>query len=322
MLELGRVVFPDEALRLLANNLRLLERIILSNNYFITDAGLDALAAHSTRLRHLNLSSCNKITDLGMIKVACSLRSLQYLNVANCARLSNKSVGAVAQHCTDLQHLVLAHCASVSDSGILSLAEGTAQLRSLDVSGVDRLSDSSVLALARLQPLLEDLSIKNCPKITERAISQLGSMSKVRISMEASQNTLFMRELTAKSRASSRVRVATSDDIDSIIQTRALLKGTSHAFLTPELRSKFDSLSRIYTESGNQESFAPAYLPFTTKISMADLISGRNPNCDPSRLECYLTPQEFVEVFSMTPDEFARLPPWKQRQAKSKLKLF
>jgi hypothetical protein len=314
-------VFPDEILRSLVMNLKHLERLVIANNYFLTDAGLEAIASFSSQLRHLNISNCNKVTDVGMIQVAQTLTRLQYLNVESCTRLSNRFLSALAHSCFGIQQLVLAHCASISDNGVISLAEGTPQLRYLDLSGVDRLSDTSILALARFQPLLEDLIIKNCPKITEKAIARLSGTSRVRISMEASQNVLFMRELAAKSRASSRVRVASSDDIDNYVNSRSP-KPESFTFVTPELRSKFQTISKIQSLDSPLEAPASSYEPFTTKVPFATLASGKAIHCDPANLERYLSDAEFVQLFNMSPDEFFHQPTWKQKQAKARVKLF
>lgn len=139
--------------------------------------------------------------------------------------------------------------------------------------------------------------------------------------MEAAQNTLFMRELSAKSRASSRVRVASSDDIDQIVSSNTP-KHESFTFVTPELRSKFDTISRVHIAEHPPDAAVPVYEPFSTKYSFADLQNGKLLQCDPANLERYLSDEEFVKVFKMSPTEFARLPQWKQKQAKTKAKLF
>lgn len=298
-----------------------MERLVLANNYFVTDISLTSISQHLTGLRHLNVAFCNKITDMGMMDIVHALPWLVYINVDGCTRLSNKFLFSVGQHCARLSSLVLARCSSISDPGVIAISEGVPQLKYLDLSSVERLSDNSIISLARYQPQLEDLNIKNCPKISEVALSKLSALSNVRVSMEAAQNKLFMKELSAKSRASSRVRSTVADDMDSVIQARSS-KPDRYSFVTPELRTKFETISRSHTASPGGDAIPPTYEPFTTKFPYVELIRGGLPQCDPANLERYLSEAEFTNLFRTTQEEFAKLPAWKQKQAKSQLRLF
>ncbi|KAJ6658736.1 hypothetical protein lerEdw1_019896 [Lerista edwardsae] len=46
------------------------------------------------------------------------------------------------------------------------------------------------------------------------------------------------------------------------------------------------------------------------------------PGVDRTRLERHLSPEDFLRVFEMTPDEFAKLALWKRNELKKKVFLF
>lgn len=48
----------------------------------------------------------------------------------------------------------------------------------------------------------------------------------------------------------------------------------------------------------------------------------RPAQLDVTRLEVYLSPEEFKSVFKTTPDEFRKWPDWKQKETKKKVGLF
>ena len=139
----------------------------------------------------------------------------------------------MARYCGHLQHLILARCTSVSDSGIKALAEGIPQLRTLDLSSIERITDHSLLSLIRFQPQLEQLNLKNCPRFTEKALSKLSQMTRVII--EVKQNSMLLKELSAKSRLSVRERAnASSGSIEQNLETLSPKRDYSFSELSPE----------------------------------------------------------------------------------------
>ena len=65
-------------------------------------------------------------------------------------------------------------------------------------------------------------------------------------------------------------------------------------------------------------------LPTSTKFSL-EALQARGPEtagCDASRLHTYLSDAEFHKVFGMSAAEFAKMPGWKQADAKKKHRLF
>jgi hypothetical protein len=65
-------------------------------------------------------------------------------------------------------------------------------------------------------------------------------------------------------------------------------------------------------------------LPTSTKFSLEALQarSSETAGCDPTRLHEYLSDADFQKVFGMSPAEFAKMPGWKQADAKKKHRLF
>ncbi len=65
-------------------------------------------------------------------------------------------------------------------------------------------------------------------------------------------------------------------------------------------------------------------LPTSTKFSL-EALQARGPQtagCDASRLHEYLSDAEFRKVFGMSAADFAKMPGWKQADAKKKHRLF
>jgi hypothetical protein len=272
-----------------------------------------------TNLKHLSLTKWNPVTDADLIPLVCKLPRLERLCVDMCYALTNEFLFVVAQHCTSLQTLVLSRNGNFSDAGITAIAEGTLNLRSLDISGVPRLTDQALMSLARYQPMLEDLSIAECPRVTEKGISKLQGLSRIKIQMEASQNKLFLKELSAKSRESSRAR--SFSDIEHYIQSSRSPRSVSLSPVTPELRAKFDTMARHHLAEAGSD-FEVVYEPFTTKFSLKELQSGNLTQCDPESLECYLADDEFCRLFEMSYEVFAQLPKSQQKRMKSQLRLY
>lgn len=316
-LEISKISLDDDQLESIAINLPSIERLVLAECQGSTDPRQISVLQSLKGMRQLSLTRWNHLADAGLIPVVAALPNLTNLNVDGCSSLTNELLFVVAQHCTALQVLVLAHNGNFSDPGVCALAEGTLGIRTLDLTSVPRLSDQALISLARYQPLLEELSLANCPRITEKGLVKLQGLARIKIQLEASQNKLFLKELSAKSRESSRAR--SFSDIEQYIARLPRTMGSSP--LTPELRAKFDTMARHHlAEEGDEDDVA--YEPFTTKFTFEELKRGDLVQCDPSNLERYLAEDEFHRLFEIPIEDFTRLPLSQQRRMKHRLHLY
>jgi advillin len=74
---------------------------------------------------------------------------------------------------------------------------------------------------------------------------------------------------------------------------------------------------------GALESVRDALAKFSQKYSFDDLVNKRYPaGIDTTKLEDYLIEDEFITVFGVTREEFAKQPGWKQQKEKRDRRLF
>jgi F-box/leucine-rich repeat protein 2/20 len=337
-LNLARCNIQDQGVIVISKGLTKLEYLNLSANFALTDKAVLAIAKNLTNLKHLNLSFCSKIKDEAIIKLVETIPTLQYLNLEGCINITNRALSDIAKHCRELETLILARCSAITDSGVVALATGVPTLVTLDLSNLNRLTDKGVIALAKYLPSIENIWLQNCEKVTEAALSHIEQNKTIKSTVLPTQSQLLIKELSSQL-SSPKLLLSTRDKPINIPKPK--LQQPSGVPENEELRQKIaivrqrhDTRTKLLQESESQEVVdkyqesrqqrpVPQYDPFTVKYSYEALSARpRPPKCDPSNLEKYLTVEEFVKYFNMTPEEFERLPQWRKLKKKTDLRLF
>eukprot|EP00045_Choanoeca_perplexa_P012371 m.134794 g.134794 ORF g.134794 m.134794 type:complete len:985 (-) comp15980_c0_seq2:144-3098(-) len=68
--------------------------------------------------------------------------------------------------------------------------------------------------------------------------------------------------------------------------------------------------------TASTSTYSPQYLRSTPQALL------RNQGIDPTRKEAYLSPEDFLDVFNVTKEEFLKFPTWRQQQRKKLVRLF
>ena len=174
----GTGELTDIGVRALCRNggcCKTLERVVLTENFALGDAALEALALAAPDLTQLEAEATG-VSDMGLLALAnsCS-KGLRLLNAGYCRGVTDRSVRQLVT-CTALEALTLTACAGVTGAGIAAVCQGCASLTSLRVDQCTDVTDVSLKALAS-SGQLKTLTIGQCTAITDSTLELLGRCS-------------------------------------------------------------------------------------------------------------------------------------------------
>jgi hypothetical protein len=169
----------DTGMRLLCRQRTLvgaLRRVVLTENFAVGDAAIEALALGAPRLAELEAEATG-MSDMGLVALAksASSRELRLLNAGYCRGVSDFGVRQLVS-CRCLLTLNLTACVGVTGAGIAAVCEGCNLLTSLRV---DQCTDVTDVSLQKICSggRLELLTIGQCTAVTDSTLELLGRCS-------------------------------------------------------------------------------------------------------------------------------------------------
>jgi len=112
-----------------------LERLVLADCTYLSDAAVVAVVAAAKQLTHLDLSFCCALSDTATEVVALGLPRLRELRLAFCgSAVSDASLGSVALHLHGLERISVRGCVRVTGAGVEDVLAGCGRLSWMDVS--------------------------------------------------------------------------------------------------------------------------------------------------------------------------------------------
>ena len=147
----------------------------LSNCAFVTDAGIQALAAIGT-VQNLFLSGCPSITDKALASLPLA-NVLRCLHLNECDAITDKGIQSVARQLA-LQELGVRHT-RITDIGLQALAPLLA-LEALDLTGCADVTDVGMQALNPLAAL-KSLQAFGCKRLTLAGLRKLPCAQSLRV---------------------------------------------------------------------------------------------------------------------------------------------
>ncbi len=150
-----------------------LRRVVLSENFSVSDAAVEALALAAPHLAEIEAEATG-LSDGGLMTLAKS-RTLRLLGAGYCRGVSDFGVRQLAT-CSGLVALNLTACSGVTGAGIAAVCDGCHFLKSLRVDQCTEVDDASLHAICG-RGRLELLTIGQCTAVTDCTLELLGKCS-------------------------------------------------------------------------------------------------------------------------------------------------
>ncbi|CAO3593636.1 unnamed protein product [Absidia cylindrospora] len=130
------LTWTDATFLLLMQHLGLLEELVLSNGWRITDASFQQLSHYCPHLTSLSLSRAGRmITDVSFQSLFIHCHNLRSFSLEGASQITHRSMTTMAQHCHQLTKLKLHDCLQLRRSNTVSQLvppNGCCQLDDLD----------------------------------------------------------------------------------------------------------------------------------------------------------------------------------------------
>jgi hypothetical protein len=133
-----------------------------------TDAALASLLASSPNLQSLDVSECQQLMDLTCIGALTDLREFR---AANCVLMQPSSVASL-RDCHRLALLDVSFCPQVDDESLQQLAGGAASLLHLELAGSCKFGDEGLLAVTRENPSIGHLTLSLNMHVTDDQVAK------------------------------------------------------------------------------------------------------------------------------------------------------
>ena len=176
------------------------EEIVVKNNHWLTDFGVELIAQRCPELSSLTLKNCSNIRTGAIIKLIAKCQNIKYLDLSGCFKINsiisrssmlNSTRKSIYQklnsylsyhndfhllHVTNqgnyfyLQYVNLSRCSNIDDASILCITQTCVYIRALHMRKCQLITDLSVLYISKYSPHLVELSMDDCNRLTDVGI--------------------------------------------------------------------------------------------------------------------------------------------------------
>ncbi|CAN8014338.1 unnamed protein product, partial [Ixodes persulcatus] len=159
----------DVGLSVVAEKLRDLTALNISECEYVSKDGISVVAANLQKLRFINMRLCTGLTNISLKHLA-RMSSLEVINLKGCTKITGKGMAFMASGQGQSSVLELdVSFTSIGDTGLRYIAQGMQKLRSLSLCGC-LISDKGLTRIARNLHALNTLKISRCSRITDNGI--------------------------------------------------------------------------------------------------------------------------------------------------------
>lgn len=153
-------------------NITSLDLSFMSEN--ITDSSLQHVSTNLKNLSHLDLSENFHMSDKG-VNFLCRSESfpcsLVSISLEGCSSISGQGLKLLSESWTNLKTLNLGWCTNIEEQAFKSyLAVYLTSLTSLDLSNCSQLTDNSLISISKTCTNLISLSIQRCKLISDQSL--------------------------------------------------------------------------------------------------------------------------------------------------------
>ncbi|CAN7983880.1 unnamed protein product, partial [Ixodes hexagonus] len=168
-LNINACPITDIGLSVVAERLRDLVTLNISECEFISKDGISVVASNLRKLRSINMRLCTGLTNISLKHLA-RMPSLEVINLKGCTKITGRGMSFIVpcQGQSNVLELDVSFT-TIGDSGLRYIAQGMQQLRSLNLCGCT-ISDKGLARIARSLHALHTLRISRCSRITDNGI--------------------------------------------------------------------------------------------------------------------------------------------------------
>ena len=166
--DVGGCNISDKAIQLTAIRCKRISRLCISHCKLVSDQSILQLAT-LLQVQCLDLSYCVKLRDAGIQAIAKHSSCLRSLILDGCSQVTDKAITALGQHervCASLRSLSLNMCTSITNQSILFITRHVLHLKSLSLSGIHNINDNCIIHVGRHALSLCKLNLINCNRLT------------------------------------------------------------------------------------------------------------------------------------------------------------
>lgn len=150
----------------ISNYIGLLEEVVLTNIYYITNECIITLTQYAPKLHSINLNNCKNLSNVAIIALANNCENIYRVSCMNCNKINNTGIIYLTNK-RIIGYLNVGLCSKITSNCFLQ--SNILYLKYLNIDFCYKILDYAVNYILKTSIYLEYLNISNCDNISDNA---------------------------------------------------------------------------------------------------------------------------------------------------------